>query len=331
MDDTRRAALRRGALQALVRANRPELAAAEPEIADLGFGPAMAHSGHAVVLVESDPERALGPALLWSERAGADRLELWARSGAGQLARRAGYFRRPPEVWEVAGTELVPAPAVPVRRPPDLDPDALTFAAVLREAGALVVDDHGVLVGELDGLEVARAQAVGGEAWLEVGVGQADREFDQAFHGTVSSVQRIRRVMDVVRQHRRAGAPHHPLNQLARERWLRAHVVAHPDLVGARELAPAPPLRPRAGLTQALPAPAVGVDLEGHPVVIVISVGVDLDLVPEAADLRDRSDPAAGLVIVVPERDRIPPLERLVARLERDAHLVGVVPPWAPG
>jgi hypothetical protein len=152
VDDTRRAALRRGALQALVRANRPELAAVEPDIADLGFGPAMSHGGHAVVLVESDPERALGPALLWAERAQADRLELWARAGADQLARRAGYFRHPPEVWEVAGTDLVPAVAAPVRQAPELDPEALTFAALLREAGALVVDDHGVLVGELDGL-----------------------------------------------------------------------------------------------------------------------------------------------------------------------------------
>jgi hypothetical protein len=176
---------------------------------------------------------------------------------------------------------------------------------------------------------VARVLAVGGEAWLEVGVGQADREFDQAFHGTVSSVQRIRRVMEVVREHRHAGARHHPLNQLARERWLRAHVVAHPDLVGARELTPAPPMRPRAGLTQSLPAPAVGLDLEGRPLVVVASVGVDLDVVPEAADLRDRSDPAAALVVVVPERDRIPPMERLIKRLEREARLVGIVPPWA--
>jgi hypothetical protein len=64
----------------------------------------------------------------------------------------------------------------------------------------------------------------------------------------------------------------------------------------------------------------------------VCSVGVDLDLVPEAVDYRRREDPEAELVIVVPERDR-----RLVGGPVAEAvpglRLVSTDLPWdqAPG
>lgn len=282
-----------------------------------------------VLVDDPQPERALGPSLLWVDRAGASEVEVWATSGAEHLARRAAFFRDPPAVSRVEGVELVPAEPGPRRTTPEVVPEAAPFIALLREAGTEVVDDHGVVVGEYEGLEVARVVAVGGEAWLEVGVGQADREFEGAFHGQESSVQRIRRVLDVVRGHRAPGAALHPLNRLGRERWLRSRLVADPSLVGARSLEPAPPLRPRTGLTQTLPAPAVGVDGDGTPLVAVVSVGIDLDLVPEAADLRDRHDPDARLVVVLPPRDRIPPVERLVARLRGDNEIRTVTPPWS--
>jgi hypothetical protein len=329
VDDAQRSALRRGALMALVRQHRPEhLGSAGGDVVDVTFGAAVACGDRAFALVEADPERALGPALLWAERAGAAHVELWARAGASDLARRAAYFDDPPAVWAVSGRDLVAVEPGERRPSPDVPPEARRFAALLHEAGVTVVDDHGVLVGEYAGLEVARVLAVGGEAWLEVGVGQADREYDEAFHGATSSVQRIRRVVDVVRQHRYPGAGHHPLNRLGLERWLRAHLLDHPELVGARSLAPQAPLRPRLGLNHSLPAPAVGTDAEGRAVVAVASVGVDLDLVPEAADLRDRHDPAARLVIVVPPRDRVGPVERLVARVAGDVEVRGVTPPW---
>lgn len=285
--------------------------------------------GWAAVLIDSSPERSVGPALLWAERGGATEVELWVQSGAGEVARRAALFDDPPAVWRLDGRQLLPVEPAPRRLPPPHGDEVEPFLSLLREAGTTVVDDHGVLVGEYEGLEVARVVAVAGEAWLEVGVGEVDRQFEGAFHGQQSSVQRIRRVVEVVREHRGPGAPLHPLNRLGRERWLRAHLVAQPGLVGAADLRPAPPLRPRQGLTEALPAPAVGTDLEGRPVVVVASVGVDLDLVPEAADLRDRHDPDARLIVALPPRDRIPPVERLVARLRGDNEIRLVEPPWS--
>ena len=48
----------------------------------------------------------------------------------------------------------------------------------------------------------------------------------------------------------------------------------------------APPPVPRANLKDPVPCVAVGVDADGEPVVVVCSVGIDLDLVPFAADAR---------------------------------------------
>jgi hypothetical protein len=330
MDEARRAALARSALVALVRQHRSHhLGGTDPEVSDLPVGAAATCGRSAFVLVDDGAERALGPVLLWTERAGADHVELWARTGAEDLARRAAFFDRPPLVHRVDGRELIWARPGPRPALPAAPAEAAAFAAVLREAGATVVDDHGVIAGEWEGLEVARVVVAGEEAWLEVGVGQADRELDQVLHGEHSTVQRIRRVVAVVRAHRTAGAAPHPLNRLARERWLRSRLLAQPSLVGAATLAPVAPLRPRRGLVQGLPAPAAGEDPDGRPVVAVASVGVDADLVPEAADLRDRHDPSARLVIAVPPRDRIPPVERLAGRLRGDSVVVGVDPPWS--
>ena len=93
------------------------------------------------------------------------------------------------------------------------------------------------------------------------------------------------------------------MNQLVRERWLRSVLVADPALVGATELHPVGSAVPRANLTEAGVASAVGVDAAGVPVVVTCSVGVDLDAVPSAADDRLAHAPDARLLLVVPAAD----------------------------
>jgi hypothetical protein len=57
-------------------------------------------------------------------------------------------------------------------------------------------------------------------------------------------------------------------------------------------------------------------------------VGVDLDLVPHAADVRGWWDPGAELLVVVPERDAHPVTGQLVERLHGPARLVTVPDGW---
>ena len=55
---------------------------------------------------------------------------------------------------------------------------------------------------------------------------------------------------EIVRGHRRADAPAHPLNQLVPDRWLRAVLCRDPGLVGLVTLRPAEGARPRPNLAE---------------------------------------------------------------------------------
>ena len=71
-----------------------------------------------------------------------------------------------------------------------------------------------------------------------------------------------------------------------------------------------------------------GVDADGGEVVVVCSVGVDLDLVPYASDARATDDPGARLVLVLPgarRRRRHPATRRT---LREPAELVTVGDGW---
>jgi hypothetical protein len=210
------------------------------------------------------------------------------------------------------------------------------------------VVEHGVIAGEVRGLEIARvvpvaagspllaAGAAGPDGWqVAVGVGHHDREARDEMHPDEPLAESLDRVVGLVRGLRVAGAPRHPANTLARERWLRAILVAHPGLVGAVSLYAVPSPLPRVDLRLPAPAPAAGIDVAGAPVVVVASVGVDLDLVPTAAEARllwdlARPDgtPAARLVLVVPEGDDYPVTRELAAGLAAPAEIVTVPRDW---
>jgi hypothetical protein len=279
------------------------------------------------VLLDERPAGGLGRALAWAEARTARDLHVLADDEADVLARRASQFARPPSVWWVDGRSVRPAaPAeAHVTAPPPTD--ALDLVPLLAEAGVEIVVEHGHVIGELRGLEIARVVVDGEGARVEVGVGRHDREAFAVMHGDVPAPDALARVFDDVRRHRRADAPPHPLGRLAAERWLRAAVLAQPGLVGALDLVTAEGTVERTSVKDPAPAIAVGRDA-GGPVVVACSVGVDLDLVPAAADARLALAPDARLVLVVPERDAQPVTARLAAALTVPAELRAVPDDW---
>ena len=62
--------------------------------------------------------------------------------------------------------------------------------------------------------------------------------------------------------------------------------------------------------------------------VVVCSVGVDLDLVPAAAEARLALAPDARLLLVVPEGDDHPATRALANRLKDPAEVVAVPGDW---
>ena len=280
--------------------------------------------------VDRDVARSLGPALFWANHHDVRELHLLVDDAAeaGGLARRAGELALDTTVWVVDGRALHESgPAPPPVLDPPFPPQAAPFVDVLRDAGAEPVAERGVLVGEVLGLEVARVVVDPEGAYLEVGVGKHDRHAQSLLHADRPSTEALAEAVAFVASHRRPGAEPHPLNRLAPERWLRSQVMAEPSLVGAAQLWPVSSPVARDDLRKSAPAPAAGTDASGAPVLVVCSTGIDLDLVPAAADARlaDRRDPR--LVLAVRARDDHPLTRRLAAALRRPAEVVALADP----
>jgi hypothetical protein len=268
------------------------------------------------VLADAAPARSLGPALVVGLRHGGP-VHLVVDDAAGLLTRRALQFAEPPVVWFAAGSTLEVVQPEPLPIPPPIDPGVVAFADLITAAGAHPVVEHGRLVAEVEGLEVARVVVDEHGPHLEVGVGRFDREAN-----ALIGAQTLESVVELVAHHRHPGAEPHPLNRLAAARGLRARVVADPALVGAAFLTPVASVMEAPDLRTPWPAPAVGVDLDGGALVVVCSVGVDLDLVPAAADARLADGREARLILAVPERDAHDVTGQLAALLRDPAEII---------
>src|SRR3954468_16354474 len=269
------------------------------------LGAAATAAGTGWVLLDERPQSGLGPALAWAVRAGVDRLHVLAEEATGTLARRAAAFRLPIEVWHVDERMLLPAIAEPLSPPLEVPAEHEQFRALIQDGGATPAVEHGVLIGEVRGLEVCRVvtDPTTGTARLEVGIGQHDREAFQMLHGDVPTVDALARVVAAVEPHRRGGAAPHPLNRLGREQALRATLIDDPSLVGASVVAPLPSPVPRRNLKDPQPCLA-DAQIDGQSITLVVSAGVDLDVVPFATDGRLATGNPTR--IVVPARDALP-------------------------
>lgn len=322
MTDDRRQLLLRAKLTALVKDGWGD---APVDVVPFPGGLAARRGATGWVLAEERPDRALGAALAWGRRSGIDELHLLPSGAAGVLARQAAAFSADIRVWEVEGRDRRPAVPAPLPDAAPPDPRVLAFAPLLTRAGARPWVEHdGTLVGEVLGLEVARAVHENGEVHLEAGVGKHDREVQRLLLGDEPTAEALAVVVEEVRRHRSDPSGIHPLSQLVPERWLAEVVALRPDLVGERELERRPALVLRDDLRDRAPAPVVG-----HGVVVMCSVGLDPELVPQAADARlAYASPSSRLVLVVPEGDDHSATRGLADALVEPAEVVTVRRDW---
>ena len=285
--------------------------------------------GTAWVLIDDGEVSRFGPALAWCAQAGVSDVHVLVDEAvpgaAGIIARRATQFSVPPDVWVVDGRELKAAEPSPASRPDESGADP-ELVGLLRAHGVDPVVEHGVLRGEVLGLEVAR---VIGEK-LVVGVGRHDRDARAEMRPNEDLGAALDSAASAVLRWRRPGVARHAANTLARGRWLRSIVCSRPSLVGASELHSVPPPMPWFDLPEAGAAPCAGVDASGRELVVVCSVGVDLDLVPTAADCRllYGSRPDVPLVLLLPAGDDLPVTRRLAGMLASPADVVTVSRDW---
>ncbi|MDP4695405.1 MAG: hypothetical protein NWS23_03495 [Ilumatobacteraceae bacterium] len=302
------------------------------EVSEFGHAVGLVVDDVAWVLVTGRHERSLGPALMWSLRNNATSLKLLSSERAGELARIATHFDFAIEVFEVDAAGVARAAVPKSAEKIEVSVADEMFADFIKSAGAEVVREHGVISGEVCGLEVCRVVRAtdsgdldgAGESELEIGVGAHDRETFKLLHGRTATIESLRKVIAEVAARRAVGAQVHPLNQLARERMLRHYVCQSPQLVGAKSLQVAQPPIARANLKDVVPCSAVGVSLTGEKMVVIFNIGVDPDVVSFGADARGQINGSADLVFAMPTRDIVPAVERVAQMLRRPARFVGV-------
>lgn len=295
-----------------------------------GSGAGLVVDGHAWVLIDGDASRSLGAAVAWAIRHGARSLDVIAESATGLLARRAAFFSLPISIWFAEERLLLPVVAEP--HPAQLAPSGehTDLVETIEAGGAEPNIEHGVVTGEVRGLEVCRVvdePTIGrlidiGEielsgqlgapgVRLEVGVGANDREAFQLLHGDVPTVEALSGVVESVRKHRSADAPQHPLNRMAPERFVRWDAVNNPMSLGMTAIETVGAPVPRPSMKDQAPAVALGSDDDGAQHVLVFSSGVDLDLVPFALDAHaslsasGHADLASRITLVLRENDLV--------------------------
>lgn len=320
-------------LRALRTSKLRSIASSHFGVDDLDVRPfddgAFAFDGHtAFALLEDSADQGLGPALAFSLQQGARELTVLASDHSGDLARQASYFNSDINVYANAGDEPSLASATEFVEMLPLDSSAERFRELLVTSGAEVVEEHGVLAGEVMGLEVARVVGLGDEAHLEVGVGRNDREAFSMLYQHMSADEALEKVVATVSEQRRAGAENHALNLMAVERWLRAILIQEPSLIGVTDLGAVAPIVKRPFVDSAGPSPAIGTDADGSQVVVVCSVGVDLSLVPLAADYFARSGATGQLWVVVPKRDVYKSTRSILDLLHHPCRVVEISDQW---
>ena len=273
------------------------------------------------VLALRTPMRGLGPALLWMNKHNLSEVNVVVESDAGVIARRASLFDLQIKVWLLVGNEIVVASASPIELHAVVPEHHFKFAELIERSGATVVTEHGVLAGEVLGLEVCRVVddvTTEDGARLEVGVGTHDRQLFQMINGQSPTIENLINVVQFVSKIRGDRTVHHPLNRLAQERYLREMLITNPHSIDSDSMERAEPPVARTNLKDATPCVAIG-RKSGADLVAVCSAIADPDLVPFAADARLALQPDAELVLAVAPNNVFPSMKVLASSLHHPA------------
>lgn len=327
IDAERLAGLAKAKLTALVRSSFPDISSAV-EATGFAGGAGIVDQPRAFLYLLGSGPSPLGAALAWGPAKGADELHVIVDDPGVDLPRQLLGIAPPVSLWRAVGTELVAVE--PASEPPTAAevPDIVRAAAApLDDADCDVVVEHGVITGEVLGLEVARVVIEhDGSAAVRIGVGLYDQEAHALMNRAGTLAERLGAVIDEVRAHRRDDVSLHPINRAARERWLRSIVLADPSLVGADSLEAVEPLSPRGGIHEGGAVAAVGRAGDDR-VLVVTSSGVDLDLVPRAAGHLAR-DGADRIMLGLPARDHHPAVLAMAQRLAAPTTVLALEPAW---
>lgn len=286
------------------------------------IGPAVIADGVGWVVAVEHEYHALAVAQLWAGSHDVGKLNLVVDLNSGVVARRARHFARETTVWSYVDNALVEQSVSPHEVNKLVPSSHEHFASLIADCGVDVVREHGVLSGEVLGLEVCRVVEDPSDpsgVRLEIGVGVHDRETFRLVHGAVATGEQLMDVARTVSGIRNDPAAQHPLARLALERRLRSRLLSRPDLIGASRLVAAEPPVVRANVKDSVPCVAIGEHADGRSLVVACTAIADLDVVSFGADARDRLDDGAELVVASLPGNVTHSIRRLGEMLKRPA------------
>ena len=207
VDTERRSRLLALKLRALIREHLGLTGDPDGRVEVFAPGAAFITNDAVWLLIDGDAARSLGGVLAWGTKFELP-IHLVVENDSGLLARRAALFDVDITVWHADERVLLPALAEPHLPTTQAKPEHLAFTELIQSSGADALVEHGIVVGEVRGLEMCRVvdDVVSGVARLEVGMGVNDREAFAMVHGELPTEQALRNVIDAVAIHREPGA-----------------------------------------------------------------------------------------------------------------------------
>lgn len=276
-----------------------------------GLGSAVISEDAVWILVEGDASRSLGPAIAWSSKYSRP-LHLVVENHSEVLARRASGITLPVSVWQIEDTRMRPAVTQPHPEKVSAPVSHIEFISLIADAGAEPLEEWGVVTGEVRGLEICRVvdDSLTGVARVEVGIGVHDRETFALVHQDRSIEESIASVVEIVGVHRVVGAPFHPYNHMAPERFARWRAMRAPSTLGFASLTPVDPPERRTNVKDSVPCVALGEDASGISTAVVFVHGIDLDVVPFAVDAAMKHVCARVMIVARPQ-DVVPSVRKM--------------------
>ena len=321
--DDRRPALIAAALQSLAR---EYFDLVDVPVVPMPGGVGIHEPSRSFVWLDEQPERLLGAAIALHLRKHSDRLDIVVpdqhREQAPVVARRMRQWNIDSDVYLLDGRSLTGVDPRSAETEAECAFEIDEFRSIISEAGAEVVIEHGVLTGEVAGLEVCRV--IFEDDWkLRVGVGSQDREAFQMLHGDAPALDSLVRVVEFVQTYRHPAADPHPLNRLSAERWMRATVLSSADSPLVNRVAMSGVL-PRGSMSDAAPA-FISAQLNGEHVLVACTTGTDLGAIVDAADHAEWSahgETVTEILVAIDGRNRLPVLNEMAQRSRRPMRIV---------
>ncbi len=230
-------------------------------------------------------------------------------------------------LWIIDDDRVVQHPDSAIEERTEINVLGEDFKELLKASGCDVVQEHGVLKGEIKGLEVARVVINDeGQQVLQVGVGAYDQEAHKILDSQQTPEEKLFRVISQVMEYRNQKSEPHPLNRVARAKWMITEIVTSPKNFGLEEVQSLSMLEEVDTVTENHPAAAIGRTGAGS-VLIVASSGIDLQTIPVAAGLL-ASTGAEEVWIALSPKDRHPAIINSARYLKAPSRFIEINEPW---